>query len=111
MTMKYVHIGIGDQARAVAQLPTPKTESEAAAVAAPLTGAALHGRCISGVVECPGVTLDGTSNRNAKRLTPCDGRELGVSCRHLSPDDNLEAAGIEPASCDFAATASTCVGC
>ncbi|MDZ4686573.1 MAG: tyrosine-type recombinase/integrase [Planctomycetaceae bacterium] len=109
MTMKYVHIGIGDQARAVAHLPTPKTTSEPATGAALQPGAALHGRCISGGAGCPNLTSDGISSGNAKRLTPRVSKELGVSCRHLSSGDDLEATGRQLNFSAFACPRGTTV--
>lgn len=52
MTMRYVHIGIGDQANAVANLPS----------------AALHGRCISGGVDRHSMSTNG--NASTKKETP-----------------------------------------
>jgi hypothetical protein len=50
MTMKYTHIGMDDQAKAVANLPVPKapkSDHRPAALAARPTKPALHERCIS----------------------------------------------------------------
>jgi len=51
MTMKYAHIGIDDQAKAVANLPTT----------------ALHGRCISGVSGGQSVATRGKEATTQKR--------------------------------------------
>lgn len=82
MTMKYVHIGLDDQARAIANLPA----------------GALQMRCISGGVGCHSVSSDGKTPRKRKRPTPCPDKRLGVNCRHLSIGDKMEAGGIEPPS-------------
>jgi integrase len=78
MTMRYTHIGIVDQAKAVANLP------------------ALHRRCISGGAEGQGDAATGTAPAHEKSLTHCRSSELGVSCHPVAPDDEVEAAGIEP---------------
>ncbi|MBC7820705.1 MAG: tyrosine-type recombinase/integrase, partial [Planctomycetaceae bacterium] len=54
MTMKYVHIGIDDQAKAVANLPS----------------AALHGRCISGGIDRHSMSTNGKASTKKKRLNP-----------------------------------------
>jgi integrase len=51
MTMKYAHIGITDQAKAVAKLPAPRKPVEQGGESA------LHGRCISGGVGCHSPSL------------------------------------------------------
>lgn len=93
MTMKYAHIGIADQAKAVANLPSP----------------ALHWRCISGVTEGHSVAAGGTQPRKRKRRNPVGDSGFGVDCHSVTNPDKLEAAGIEPASCDPSTVASTCV--
>lgn len=80
MTMKYCHIGLDDQARAVANLPA----------------SALQMRCISGGFECHSVALDGKTPTKRKRPTPCQCKSLGVDCRRLSIGGKMEAGGIEP---------------
>jgi site-specific recombinase XerD len=82
MTMKYVHIGIEDQATALAGLPS----------------AALHGRCISGGGEGQLVTLAGNPPQKRKSPNPCRHKGLGVDCQPLATAGNLEAGGIEPPS-------------
>jgi len=51
MTMRYTHIGIGDQAKAVAKLPTPKADEKAKSRPAPHGGRALQMRCKPGGAE------------------------------------------------------------
>ena len=92
-TMRYVHIGLGDQARAIGNLPT----------------GALQMRCISGVVDGQSVSAAGNSERKEKRLTPCRNRRLGVDCHRVSSVVPMEAGGIEPPSCCSTIKASTCV--
>ncbi len=93
MTMKYTHIGLADQAQALAQLPTP----------------ALHGRCILGGAELQSVATPDEDVAVHKRKNPCGDRGSGVVCQPTASADKVEAAGIEPASCDPSTTASTCV--
>jgi site-specific recombinase XerD len=79
-TMKYAHIGIDDQAKAVANLP------------------ALHGRCsldgFQGLEESSAVTSDEVQ----KRLNPCGNKGLVTVSHQPSSADKVEAAGIEPAA-------------
>jgi len=82
MTMKYAHIGIEDQADAVAQLPS----------------SALHGRCILGGVEGQSVATVGNAPAKRKRPNPCRSKGLDAVCQPLATADNLEAGGIEPPS-------------
>ena len=72
--------------------------------------AALHGRCISGGVGRHSVATGGNEADAQKCENPCESKGLGINRRHLSKGGKLEAAGIEPASCDPLASASTCVG-
>lgn len=78
--MKYAHIGIDDQAKAVSNLP------------------ALHGRCILGVVGGPSMTPDVTNTEDQKRQNPCGNKGFGVSRHSVSVSVKMEAAGIEPAA-------------
>jgi site-specific recombinase XerD len=99
MTMKYAHIGITDQAKAVAKLPAPRMADKSA----------LHGGCISGGVGRHSPSSPGKTDCAEKSENPCGDRGFGVECRHLANGGKVEAAGIEPASCDPLMTASTCV--
>jgi integrase len=93
MTMKYTHIGLDDQAKALANLPT----------------SALHGRCISGGVDWQRLTTDGIKPSAGNEETPDIVRGSVVCCHPLSQGVNMETAGIEPASCCPSVMASTCV--
>jgi len=84
MTMRYTHIGIDDQARAVAKLP----------------GAALQMRCISGVSDEQRLSSDGNPTEPKKRDNPCEGKGYDADRRQMSPVDKVEDRGLEPlASC------------
>lgn len=112
MTMKYTHIGIGDQAKAVGNLSVPIAPLAPSEPAAPVRAGKkgpLHGRCISGGVGGHNVTSDGNSNSAAKRQNPCRSKGFDAVRRQLSPADKVEAAGIEPASRGISTGASTCV--
>ncbi len=98
MTMRYTHIGIGDQARAVANLPTPKMNPKTPATAMPSQEHALHGRCISGVSERQSRSLAGTEPSDQKRQNPCVCKGFDAARRQLATGGKMEAAGIEPAS-------------
>lgn len=77
MTMRYVHIGLNDQAKAIATLPA----------------AALHRRCISGVSERHSVSADGTTPTKRKSLTSRNSKRLGTVCHRLALGDKMEARG------------------
>ncbi len=79
MTMKYAHIGIDDQAEAVANLPT----------------SALHGRCISGV---SGGSIGGNAwQRGDCPETPKPLQEQGGNGRHaVAKSGKVEDRGLEP---------------
>ncbi|QDU45188.1 Tyrosine recombinase XerC [Symmachiella dynata] len=109
MTMRYTHIGIADQAKAVANLPAPQQPVKPSVPKEQPDEPALHGRCISGGVGCHSEARDGKTKTGPKSETPCGDRGLGVDRRHLSKGGKVEAAGIEPASCDTSVKASTCV--
>ncbi len=109
MTMRYCHIGINDQAKAVGNLPAPKTSPKPDEAAKPGKDAALQMRCISGGVEGHPVTSDGNGADAKKRLNPCCCKGLGTDRRQSSSAGTMEAAGIEPASRDISMQASTYV--
>ena len=106
MTMKYTHIGMEDQARAVSHLPTrglsSKTNDDT-------PHSALQMRCIPGVFEGHCMSSDGTVTEVNNDENPCGDRGLGVESHSLAMSDKMEAAGIEPASCESWGAVSTCV--
>ncbi len=91
MTMKYTHIGIEDQAKAVGNLP------------------ALQMRCSSAVAERLLVSPAVTNPKSENETTPVQDEGCVVSCHPVAQVDKVEAAGIEPASRDLSTAASTCV--
>jgi integrase len=80
MTMKYAHIGIDDQAKAVANLPT----------------AALHGRCISGGPEGQSVATRGKTTTARKRQNPCESKGFGNGRHAMAKSGKVEDRGLEP---------------
>ena len=101
MTMRYTHVGIHDQAKALAALPVPQSSanppSESAASAALGEQRALHRRCISRGFEGLDMSAAGSEKSPQKSENP---RRSGGSdaLRHpVAQDGAVEAAGIEPA--------------
>ena len=99
MTMRYAHIGIQDQARALASLPTPAMHPEPAAHAAPAESAALQMRCTSGGTARQPVTMK-KGGRTAKKdenpnKNPCRSRGYVASGHPKAWGGKVEAAGIE----------------
>src|SRR6185437_8175956 len=80
MTMRYTHIGIDDQAKAVANLPSPKLNPIAAGEDRKITPA-LHGRCIFCSAEGHSVSLAGNDGARTERENPCS-RKGFVADRH-----------------------------
>jgi integrase len=80
MTMKYAHIGIDDQAKAVANLPT----------------AALHGRCISGVSGGHSMAKRGNDATAQKRQNPCKSKGFGNGRHAVAKSVKVEDRGLEP---------------
>lgn len=100
MTMKYTHIGIEDQARAVSALSIPESSDQ---------GTALQMRCISDGPGRQQLSSSDTEDNILNDENPCGDRGFDVECHPVSQNDILEAAGIEPASCGSLTRASTCV--
>ena len=90
MTMRYAHIGLDDQAKAVANLPSPKRDA-----AEPAPESALHGRCNFGGAVRLSVSLDGNSATGQKRQNPRSRKGFDARCRPLATNGKVEAAGIE----------------
>ena len=109
MTMRYTHIGIGDQAKAVANLPAPKGRPEPTTSATTEKASALQMRCIFCSAGSHSVTFPGNGEKVQKRQNPCRGKGSDTSRRHLSSGGKVEAAGIEPASRNISTATSTCV--
>jgi integrase len=100
MTMRYTHIGIEDQARAVASLPTPGDQPQPAADTAMADESLLQMCGISGGFESQAVTIAGNESDVHQYKNPCRSKGYVVAGHQVASDDKVEAAGIEPAS-DF----------
>jgi len=100
-TMKYTHIGINDQARAIAALPVLQQAVPVAADtprAATGPEAALQMRCISGGSEGHSVSLDGNRNADQKRQNPRTCKGFDVVWQWMSEIAKIGATGFEPAT-------------
>ncbi len=115
MTMKYTHIGLEDQARAVNKLRSlPKPEPSSVTTPAE---ECLHIVCTPGGVDGQTGALDVTdrhaNGESQKRQNPRRSKGLDAVSQPVSQVDPncqiVEAAGIEPASRHSSTQASTCV--
>ncbi len=100
-TMKYTHIGINDQARAIAALPVLQQAVPVAADtprAATGPEAALQMRCISGGSEGHSVSLDGNEATVQKRQNPRTCKGFDVVWQWMSEIAKIGATGFEPAT-------------
>ena len=98
MTMRYTHIGIADQARAVGNLPAPKASPKPAKTAKPGKKAALQMRCISGGAGSPSLSPTGTTGSAKNGRKPLQSNGFGLNCRRLSLAGKAEGTGVEPAT-------------
>ncbi len=94
MTMKYTHIGLGDQARAVANLPAPRPALKA--LPAPADDPALHGRCKSGGSESLALSSSDSEPDEKCDVKSRDIRTLDAGCRCLAASDKMGPLGLEP---------------
>jgi len=97
MTMRYTHIGIDDQAKAVGNLPIPKTSPKPHEAAKPGEDAALQMRCISGGAALQSVSSRGTNESADSRHNPKQDRGFGTNCHRLSLAVKTNSAGGTPA--------------
>jgi integrase len=95
MTMRYTHIGIDDQAKAVANLPSPKTDPKAPSKRKP-KGAALQMRCILGGAEGQSASPADNAQVAPKSENPCQCKGLVADRRQLATADKAEGMGFEP---------------
>jgi hypothetical protein len=93
MTMKYTHIGLNDQAKAVANLPAPRMPAKNA-----VREQALHRRCISGGAESHSASSAGKTDNPEKSESPCEDRGLSIRCHSLSKVGKARPTGFEPAT-------------
>ena len=91
MTMKYTHIGMEDQARAIGNLPMPKANPNGR------SGTALQMRCISGVSQSPRLASNDNDQSDKSSLNPRNCKGLGTGSRRLSLRGKETPVGVEPA--------------
>jgi site-specific recombinase XerD len=94
MTMKYTHIGLGDQAKAVANLPAPPPEPRA--LPAPATDTALHGRCKSGGFESPRLSSSDNEPGSDIDAKSRGSSKLDAGCRCGAMNGKVGPLGLEP---------------
>ena len=91
------HIGIGDQAKAVANLPTPKSASkgrpEPASPAAQQNGRALQMRCRFCSAESHSLSSAGSEDQVQKRHNPCRSKGYDADRRQLALADKSGGGG------------------
>ena len=96
MTMRYTHIGINDQAKAIAKLPAPKSDPKGPSGKRRGKNAALHGRCKTGGAERHSVSANGNGSDATKSENPCACKGFGVDRRQLASIVKAEGMGFKP---------------
>lgn len=96
MTMKYTHIGMEDQARAIGNLPMPKANPNGR------SAAALQMRCTPAVSGSPRVASNGNGHSSKNSPNPCRRKGLGTGSHRLSSNDKVPEVGVEPTPNRFA---------
>jgi site-specific recombinase XerD len=92
MTMRYTHIGINDQAKAVANLPSALANPGGKQAAK----AALHGRCNLCGAGSHSPSPVGNGKAQAKRRNPRNIKGIDNRCRPLASVVRAEGMGLEP---------------
>ncbi len=110
MTMRYTHIGIQDQAKAVAKLPVPKSSPNPVPAAKTHPDRALQMRCISGGAEGHSLSADGNAHSDPEFKNPCQSKGLVADRRQLAAVVKAEGTGVESTS-DFDAIDDGECGC
>ena len=107
MTMKYTHIGLQDQADALAGLPNPNAFATAKWLEIGWDSGGAQGQEVTPPDSDPG---PGVGLRN-EQTPDCSGvvSSSDASCHRVAACGEVEAAGIAPASRDPSMKASTCV--
>jgi hypothetical protein len=95
MTMRYTHIGLKDQAKAVGNLPSQSLHAQPTPEPVKSNQPALQMRCIPGVSDKQAVSSTGKSDTDQKRHNPCWGKGYVNDRRQLAVTDKMEAAGQE----------------
>ncbi|MBX3412618.1 MAG: site-specific integrase [Pirellulales bacterium] len=100
-TMRYTHIGLQDQAKAIAALRLVRMGDPVATDlprAAPKPKPALQMRCISGGSEGHSLASTGNGQSNDKRRNSRGSKSFGVVCPSLATNAEIGATGFEPAT-------------
>ncbi len=87
MTLRYTHIGIDDQAKAVAKIKMPVRAANEHA---------LHGRCISGVAEGQSGALPDNASTGQVPHSINKTKGNDTVCRFLTKKNKIGPAGFEP---------------
>ncbi len=90
MTMKYTHIGMEDQARAIGNLPMPKANPN------DRSATALQMRCIPAVSGSPRVASNDNDQSNRNSLNHRNRKDLGNGSHRLSSNGEKTPVGVEP---------------
>jgi len=93
-TMRYTHIGIKDQARAVGAIPMPRKPVAESSGANTTNIDALHGRCKSGGAAGHSPTLPDTDDDPKKRKNPRGNEGSVVVCHRVALGDLVGATGF-----------------
>lgn len=110
MTMRYTHIGLEDQSKAVAGLHLPAPEQQNPAPTDETSdGGALQMRCIFCSAGGHSLTSADTGEPAILNENPGVSRGYVATCHQVALPTNVEAPGIEPGSRCTSASASTCV--
>lgn len=112
MTMKYTHIGLEDQSKAVAGLRLPSPEPQDPGLMDESTeGGVLQMRCKFCGSEGHFLTSADAGESHDSNENPGVIRGYVAACHQVALLSKVEAPGIEPGSRTTDASASTCVAC
>lgn len=95
MTMRYTHIGLKDQAKAVGNLPSHSLHARTTPDMVELNQSALQMRCTPSVPDRQLGSLNGTCDSPQKQHNPCWGKGCVNDQRQSSSTDKVEATGQE----------------
>lgn len=112
MAMKYTHIGLEDQSKAVAglRLPTPEPQNPGLVDENP-EGGALQMRCKFCGSEGHFLTSADADELPDSNENPSVSQGYVAACHQVALPTKVEAPGIEPGSRSTSTSASTCVAC
>ena len=96
MTMRYTHIGIEDQAKAVGNLPSPQASPTAEEAEEPGESAALQMRCNPGGAGSQSLATTDAPGAAETRRNPLRDRAFGRNCHRLSLAGSTAATERQP---------------